>query len=402
MVTPRLPPHQLYRTLLLLGSLFCSVSWQGLYSSIAQTSNVTVLKSVRASLQGDTATVFVRAEGALTEFQRPERTSTGWVLRFPKSQLRPADVDSSARIPALRCVAEQIRSFAVVRVMTTITDTVIIKRIGPSELAFTFLKRLRSASELRAASEPRTPVDERKPVDNRWSLDVIVIDAGHGGQDFGAEGVNGVYEKDVTLSIAKKLRDALRRDLPGTKVVMTRDHDVFIELYRRTQIANEVGGKLFMSIHCNSMPTKPHPAHGCETYILRPGRNDDAARVAQRENASVRYESSTKQYQSMTEDQIIVATMAQRSFVRLSEVFASTIQEEVTGSCPLADRGVSQAGFYVLVGASMPNVLVETGFLSNITDAQYLASQKGQNSIANSLARAVTRYAREYQRSIQR
>jgi N-acetylmuramoyl-L-alanine amidase len=183
---------------------------------------------------------------------------------------------------------------------------------------------------------------------------------------------------------------------------MTRETDEFIELYRRTEIANEAGGKLFMSIHCNSMPIKPHPAHGCETYILRPGRNDDAARVAQRENASVRFEDRSTRYKSMTEDQIIVATMAQRSFVRFSELLASSIQGEVTSTCPLADRGVSQAGFFVLVGASMPNVLVETGFLSNTGDAQYLASARGQTALATSLARAISRYAREYQRTLNR
>jgi N-acetylmuramoyl-L-alanine amidase len=229
---------------------------------------------------------------------------------------------------------------------------------------------------------------------------VIVIDAGHGGQDAGAEGVNGVYEKDVTLSIARKLRDRLGEILPTTKVVMTRDRDVFIELFRRTQIANESGGKLFISIHCNSMPTKPHPAHGCETYILRPGRNDDAARVASRENSSIRFERSQSRYDGMTEDQIIIATMAQRSFVRLSESFAAGIQKSVRTATPLHDRGVSQAGFFVLVGASMPNVLVETGFLSNTKDAEYLASAKGQRALAHSIADAVRTYASSYERSL--
>jgi N-acetylmuramoyl-L-alanine amidase len=103
----------------------------------------------------------------------------------------------------------------------------------------------------------------------------------------------------------------------------------------------------------------------------------------------------------MTEDQIIVATMAQRSFVKLSESFAVKIQREVTSGSPLADRGVSQAGFFVLVGASMPNVLVETGFLSNTSDAEYLASSKGQAAIAQGLARSIQAYAREYQLSLQ-
>ncbi|HBB25754.1 MAG TPA: hypothetical protein DCZ59_05760 [Bacteroidetes bacterium] len=356
-----------------------------------------VIESVRASIGTDTLTIFLRTASPLAQYQRPEKTPTGWLLRFPSASCTQTVVDSSARTEKVRCSIEQIRTFAVLRIATTLRDTLIVRRLGANELALLCVRRI-AAPQAAVMQEPASSV----ATGGRWSLDVIVIDAGHGGKDVGAEGVNGAFEKDVTLAIARKLRDALRKELPMTKVVMTRETDEFIELYRRTEIANDAGGKLFMSIHCNSMPSKPHPAHGCETYILRPGRNDDAARVAQRENASVRFESSTKQYQTMTEDQIIVATMAQRSFVRFSESLASSIQSEVTGSCPLADRGVSQAGFFVLVGASMPNVLVETGFLSNTGDAQYLASPKGQSAISTALAKAISRYARDYQRTLNR
>lgn len=358
-----------------------------------------VVESVRAQISTDTLTVILRSGTPLAQYQRPEKTPTGWLVRFPSASCMQTVVDSSARTEQVRCSFEQIRAFAVLRIGTALRDTIMVRRMGANELALVCVRRA-VVPVVRALTgdDPQGTAG----TGGRWSLDVIVIDAGHGGKDVGAEGVNGAFEKDVTLAIARKLRDALRRELPNTKVVMTRETDEFIELYRRTEIANDAGGKLFMSIHCNSMPSKPHPAHGCETYILRPGRNDDAARVAQRENASVRFESSTKQYQSMTQDQIIVATMAQRSFVRFSESLASSIQSEVTGSCPLADRGVSQAGFFVLVGASMPNVLVETGFLSNTGDAQYLASSKGQGAIATALAKAISRYARDYQRTLNR
>lgn len=358
------------------------------------------VESVRAQANGsDTVSVILRSATPLAQYQRPEKTPSGWIVRFPGTNTARTVVDTSAQNERVRCSIEQIRTFGVLRITTSLRDTLMVKRLNQQELALLCIRR------------PPTPVAAVKAGDDlpvtsstggRWSLDVIVIDAGHGGKDAGAEGVNGAYEKDVTLAIARKLRDALRRELPNTKVVMTRETDEFIELYRRTEIANDAGGKLFMSIHCNSMPSKPHPAHGCETYILRPGRNDDAARVAQRENASVRFEDRSTRYKSMTEDQIIVATMAQRSFVRFSELLASSIQGEVTTTCPLADRGVSQAGFFVLVGASMPNVLVETGFLSNTSDAQYLASSKGQSAMAESLARAISRYAREYQRTLNR
>lgn len=393
------PSHAVLRcialTSLIVGSLM------GLHAPQARATEpllqTVVIESVRASIGTDTLTIFLRTASPLAQYQRPEKTPTGWLLRFPSASCTQTVVDSSARTEKVRCSIEQIRTFAVLRIATTLRDTLIVRRLGANELALLCVRRI-AAPQAAVMQEPASGV----ATGGRWSLDVIVIDAGHGGKDVGAEGVNGAFEKDVTLAIARKLRDALRKELPMTKVVMTRETDEFIELYRRTEIANDAGGKLFMSIHCNSMPSKPHPAHGCETYILRPGRNDDAARVAQRENASVRFESSTKQYQTMTEDQIIVATMAQRSFVRFSESLASSIQSEVTGSCPLADRGVSQAGFFVLVGASMPNVLVETGFLSNTGDAQYLASSKGQSAIATALAKAISRYARDYQRTLNR
>lgn len=359
-------------------------------ASFTPQKEVTVVTLVRAIVGSDSTTVRIRAARTVTSFQRPERTSDGFVLRLPTTTIEPGALDSSASASPVKCTAERIRDILVLRFRCAPTDTMTIRRDGQRDLVCT----------IRPLSTVKKEADSPPKDHGRWSLDVIVIDAGHGGQDAGAEGVNGVYEKTVTLSIARKLRDRLREILPKTKVVMTRDSDVFIELYKRTQIANESGGKLFVSIHCNSMPTKPHPAHGCETYILRPGRNNDAARVASRENASVKFEHSTQRYSGMTEDQIIIATMAQRSFVRLSESFASAIQREVKKETPLADRGMSQAGFFVLVGASMPNVLVETGFLSNTSDAEYLASSKGQAALALSLANAIRTYSASYERSL--
>lgn len=353
----------------------------------------TTITMIRATTSQDSTVVRIRAASTLTGFQRPERVPGGIVLRLPGAVITEDAIDSSALAAPVRLETKRIRDILVLTVKCAPTDSVVLRRDGQRDLVCVIRSR-----------KPQEPEDiaprQHQPGRGKWSLDVIVIDAGHGGKDAGAEGVNGVYEKDVTLSIAKLLRARLGELMPSTKVVMTRDTDVFLELFRRTQIANDAGGKLFLSIHCNSMPTKPHPAHGCETYILRPGRNDDAARVASRENASVKFEQSQRRYDGMTEDQIIVATMAQRSFVRLSESFAASIQSEVTDQTPLTDRGVSQAGFFVLVGASMPNVLIETGFLSNRSDAEYLASPKGQSAIASSIASAIRSYAASYQRSL--
>lgn len=236
----------------------------------------------------------------------------------------------------------------------------------------------------------------------KWNLDVIVIDAGHGGKDTGAESINGFFEKDVALSIALKLRDQIKKLLPNTKVVMTRSTDVFVDLYERGEIANRAGGKLFICIHCNSMPTKPNPANGFETYVLSPAKSDIAVDVARRENAVIRMEEKSERYKNMNDEQLILATLAQNSFVKFSQHCATLVQQELDKATPMQSRGVNQAGFIVMIGASMPSVYVETGFLSNSNDEKTLTSDKGQLSIAKGIANAVKRYAQSYQTVIHR
>ena len=230
----------------------------------------------------------------------------------------------------------------------------------------------------------------------KWKLDVIVIDAGHGGKDAGATSIRSKFEKDITLSIALKLRAELKKKLPDMKVVLTRSTDTFIELDKRGEIANQAGGKLFISIHCNSTPAKPSAATGCETYILSPANSSSAVEVANRENSVIHLEERSERYKGMSDDQLIVATLAQNSFVKLSNTFAALVQKNLKANTSLKDRGVNQAGFIVLIGASMPGVLIETGFLSNENDEKILISSAGQQSIAGGIARAVSQYSVAY------
>ncbi len=230
----------------------------------------------------------------------------------------------------------------------------------------------------------------------KWDLDVIVIDAGHGGKDVGAESIHKKFEKDITLAIALKLRDEIRKKLPNTKVVMTRSTDVFVELDKRGEIANKAGGKLFISIHCNSTPTRPSTASGFETFILSPAKTATAIDVAKRENAVIKLEDKSDRYSSLNDDQLIVATLAQNSFVKLSTTFASLVQKHMKECTSMCERSVNQAGFIVLIGASMPAVLVETGFVTNSADEKKMTSQSGQLSIARGIASAVKEYAAEY------
>ena len=233
----------------------------------------------------------------------------------------------------------------------------------------------------------------------RWDLDVIVIDPGHGGKDPGTIGITGLKEKDVALSVGLKLGALLRKHMPEVKVVYTRSTDVFIPLYRRGQIANEAGGKLFISIHCNSTARKPSPTRGTEVYILRPNRSEEAIAIAELENAVITLEEGYEnRYQELTDENFILVTMAQTAYMRSSEILAEQVHREMSKVPGLRGRGVRQAGFYVLVGAAMPNILVETAFVSNRDDEKILRGTAGQTRIAESLYQGIVRYKKEYEK----
>ena len=234
----------------------------------------------------------------------------------------------------------------------------------------------------------------------KWDFDVIVLDAGHGGHDYGAIGVNGVREKDINLGITLKLGKLIEKNMKDVKVVYTRKDDKFVELYKRGQIANEKDGKLFISIHCNSTPKKPSNASGFEVYLLRPGRTKEAISIAERENSVIQYEDNPGRYQALTDENFILVSMAQSSYMKYSENFSDILNKEFSKDLSIPSRGIKQAGFYVLVGASMPSVLIESGFLSNRKDANYLKSAKGQQAIANSIFEAIKKFKEHYEKAM--
>lgn len=242
---------------------------------------------------------------------------------------------------------------------------------------------------------------ETSPKKEKWEFDVIVIDPGHGGKDPGAIGVNGAKEKDITLAIGLKLGQLIKENFKDVKVVYTRKTDVFVDLYKRGKFANENNGKLFISIHCNSTPKKPSDASGFEVYLLRPGRTKEAIAIAEFENSVIQYEEDPSRYQKLTDENFILVSMAQSAYMRFSEKFAELLHNQFSNHSALASRGVKQAGFYVLVGASMPNVLIETGFLSNPREAEYLSSKKGQAEIAQRIFNAIKNYREHYELEMQ-
>ncbi|MES2766850.1 MAG: N-acetylmuramoyl-L-alanine amidase [Bacteroidota bacterium] len=350
--------------------------------------------------------IVFKANGEIADYHKPELVKKNLTFRISDALILFKTGNLFKNHPLIQSFkSSQLRNYAVFTI--TLRDGVLkatTRRIGFNKIVLEIFKNQKKNVKKEEIAEPEEDDDKvlkekspkEKSAKDRWKLDVIVLDPGHGGEDHGATSINGFKEKDITLRIAKRVEQLLKKGLPDTKVVMTRRDDTFIELFRRGQIANESKGKLFISIHCNSMPKKPHKAHGFETYILRPGRNEDAVRVADRENAAVKFEDEQKRYKSMTDEQLIIATMAQSAFVKFSEHFAELLQKEVSKTTPLHSRGVSQAGFFVLVGASMPNVLFETAFLSNEDDEEFLSSEKGQQKMAEGITKAIERYAAEY------
>ncbi|HLT45916.1 MAG TPA: N-acetylmuramoyl-L-alanine amidase [Rubricoccaceae bacterium] len=229
-----------------------------------------------------------------------------------------------------------------------------------------------------------------------WRLDCVVIDAGHGGHDGGAT-YNGVREKDVALGIARRL-GTLIQDRLGVRVVYTRSDDRFITLDERGRMANRSCGKLFISIHANAAGNES--AHGAETYFLAPHRTASAREVMERENSVVALESDPGLYADFDAEGGIMRALAFSAYQQESQTLAALIQEELGGAAGRTSRGVKQAGFLVLWRASMPAVLVETGFVSNDDEARYLASAAGQEAIAGAIYRAVRAYKERYERDL--
>ncbi len=251
-----------------------------------------------------------------------------------------------------------------------------------------------SGAITRSANQPR-PTADADP--ERWTLDTIVIDAGHGGKDSGAVAADGTREKDIVLGVALKLGTYLEENL-DVNVVYTRDNDRFIPLEGRGHIANEAGGKLFVSIHANAAPDRR--AKGTETFFLGLHKSEAAQRVMERENEVIRLEADASAYSEYDAMTSVMQTLAQSAYMRQSQALAESIEDQFENRAGRRSRGVKQAGFYVLYGASMPAVLVELGFLSNPGEAAFMRSDDGQAYLASAIFRAIRQYKSEYDQGL--
>jgi len=243
----------------------------------------------------------------------------------------------------------------------------------------------------KAETSPRvsTPINEKKAsqaLGNSSGIRKIVIDPGHGGKDPGAIGVGGLMEKDVVLSVAKKLAAKLTAEM-GVQVVLTRRDDRFIALEDRTYLANAEDADLFISLHMNASPNPE--AHGVETYYLDNTTDEAAMRLAARENASAR--------KNISDLQFILSDMTQNMKLEDSITLAHRLQQSVVGGMSKAigevrDLGVKKALFYVLVGARMPSVLVEMFFVTHRVEGPAMNRESGQDAMVNSLFEGIQKY----------
>ncbi len=227
-------------------------------------------------------------------------------------------------------------------------------------------------------------------------IDVVCLDAGHGGKDPGNLGT-GRYkttEKHIALNVTRLLGKYMTEGLPGTKVVYTREDDRFIELKERCAIANRNKADVFISIHLNAV-NNPDP-HGCETYVMGLHKTEANMRVAQRENEAILLEDGHELkydgYDPKDPESMIALSLRQNAYLDHSLLLSSLIQKQFKDRVGRSDRGVKQAGFLVISYTTMPSVLIELGFLSNAGEEDFLQSAQGQEYLASAIYRAFKEY----------
>ncbi|SDX48851.1 N-acetylmuramoyl-L-alanine amidase [Lutibacter oricola] len=221
---------------------------------------------------------------------------------------------------------------------------------------------------------------------------VVVLDAGHGGKDPGKVGYKKMKEKDIALNIVLQVGKLLEKE-KNIKVVYTRKTDVFIDLWERGRIANKADADLFVSIHCNAHTSS---AYGAETWVLGTHANKRNFEVAKAENSVIlledNYKTNYKGFDPNSPESIIGLTLMQEEYLDQSIQLASIIQDDLTYSLKRKNRGVKQAGFVVLHQTYMPSILIETGFITNKSEASFLNSASGKQKFSASIFKGIKKY----------
>ena len=225
----------------------------------------------------------------------------------------------------------------------------------------------------------------------------LVVDAGHGGHDPGAMG-RIIREKEINLAVALKFGELVDKNFSDVRVIYTRKTDVYLTLQERADIVNNNHADLFISFHTNA--AKSSSAFGTETYTLGLAKSKTNLDVAMRENSVILleddYKTKYRGFDPASVESYIMFEFMQDKYLDKSIDFAHTIQKQFSNYARRSDRGVRQAGFWVLHRSACPSVLIELGFVSNHSEEQYLASTEGQQNLANSVYNAFVNFKRNH------
>lgn len=328
-------------------------------------------------LQGVTTLVFKFPERPRFRIKRSARSVEIDLIgdRLSPSADRPFRSDQFVR--NVRMESQAIRIDLAAR---TVAQDYVLE--NPFRIVFDIL---RDHSESGVASRISSP----RPRGKRRGVRTVILDPGHGGSDPGASGGEGASEKDLTLILARQLKSRLEQAL-NLRVVLTRNSDTDLSLDSRSALANQYKGDLFVSLHLNSSPNRS--ARGAETYFLSLEASDsEAHRTAALENAG----SNDPLYDL----QLMLWDLTQSQYLGQSQSLAGLVQAELNDELKLRNRGVKQAPFRVLLGAAMPAVLVELGFLSNRSEKNKLLDPQYRGELIDALVRAVSRYKATVERS---
>lgn len=240
-------------------------------------------------------------------------------------------------------------------------------------------------------------------ITDKLKFDKVVIDPGHGGRDPGNIGYKGAYEKDVTLAISLKLGEYINQYLPDVEVIYTRDDDYNIlpnaghqeELEERGRIANRAEADLFVSIHADAF--EKSTVSGSSVFFLGLNRSNTSLRVMQ-EESNLYAEKGV--IENFTEEDLLIYELANSGKIAISERIAYMVEDQLKNRAQRKSRGVRQMGLVVLYQATMPSILVETGFLTNPSEQRFLTSEYGQSIIASAIYRAIRDYKLEYEKNL--
>ena len=235
----------------------------------------------------------------------------------------------------------------------------------------------------------------------------IVLDAGHGGSDIGANryysDIGTVMEKNVTLGIVLKLGRMLEKN-KDYKVIYTRKIDEYPSLTYRTDLANRSKADLFISVHVNSSPSKSATAQGTETFVQGPNQNKANLDVAKAENDVIFLDERDKEnfasYNPSSPESLIALKIQQSKYLQASLIIGGLVEENFVKKDKRLSRGVKQENLHVLRMNAMPSILIETGFVNNYEDAHYISTEEGQQSIAESIYNAITSYKKLVDRNV--